>query len=219
MVTVHGPAGPGMDMRMNVDVRRGPGRGMGMGMHRGGGHEMGLGWAINNPKIREQLGITPDQVTKIRQETLSFQKAEILSRADLQVKRLELHSLLEAETPDRVAIDKSLHAANAAQFTVEKAAIDHQLAMRALITPEQRQKLEKMREEFRRPGAGFGGPGGARGMMRQGGNVMYMRPDGGDRVRSGENAWRMRRGAGDTAHPAPQSAQPVPSQPQAPPQQ
>ena len=92
-VTVHGPEGPGMGMgpmRMDVDVRRGPGMGMemgpgmgmgmgpgmgrgmgmGMGMHRGGGHEMGLEWAINNPKLREQLLITPEQVVKIRQEAL-----------------------------------------------------------------------------------------------------------------------------------------------------
>jgi len=88
---------------------------------------------------------------KIRQEALNFRKTEILSRADLEVKRLELDSLLEAETPDRAAIDKSLRAANAAQFTVEKAAIDHQLAVRDLVTPEQRKKLEKMREEFEAP--------------------------------------------------------------------
>jgi Spy/CpxP family protein refolding chaperone len=198
-VTVHGPEGPGMDMRMDVDVRRGPGMGMdmgsgmgrgmgmGMGMHRGGGHEMGLEWAINNPKLREQLLITPEQVAKIRQESLNFRKAEILSRADLEVKRLELDSLLEAETPDRAAIEKSLRAANAAQFTVEKAAIDHQLAVRDLVTPEQRKKLEKMREEFRRPGAGPGGPGGPRGMTHPGGNVFYMRQDGGGMMHPGAN--------------------------------
>ena len=245
-VTVHGPEGPGMDMgpmRMDVDVRRGPGMGMemgpgmgmgmgpgmgrgmgmGMGMHRGGGHEMGLEWAINNPKLREQLLITPEQVAKIRQESLNFRKAEILSRADLEVKRLELDSLLEAETPDRAAIDKSLRAANAAQFTVEKAAIDHQLAVRDLVTPEQRKKLEKMREEFRGPGAGPGGPGGPRGMTHPGGNVFYMRQDGGGIMHPGGNGMMrpnvektiiMRDGEA-TAMPAP----PQPPAPPAPPQQ
>ena len=224
-VTVHGPEGPGMDMRMDVDVRRGPGMGMeivpdmgmgmgpgmgmgrgmgmGMGMHRGGGHEMGLEWAINNPKLREQLLITPEQVAKIRQESLNFRKAEILSRADLEVRRLELDSLLEAETPDRAAIEKSLRAANAAQFTVEKAAIDHQLAVRDLVTPEQRKKLEKMREEFRRPGAGPGGPGGPRGMMHPGGNGI-MRPN-------VEKTIIMRSGEA--------TAMPAPPPPPAPPQQ
>jgi Spy/CpxP family protein refolding chaperone len=195
--------------------------GMEMGMRGRGGHEMGLEWAINNPKLREQLLITPEQIAKIRQETLKFQKAEILSRADLQVKRLELHSLLDAETPDRAAIDKSLREANAAQFTVEKTAIDHQLAMRALVTPEQRQKLEKMRQEFPRHNVEFGGPG-ARGMTHPGEKVMFMRRDDGGMMHPGGNATFMHPGvektiimrSGEaTAVPAP----PVP--PPAPPQQ
>ena len=237
-VTVHGPEGSGMGMgpmRMDVDVRRGPdmgqemgmghgmgmGRGMGMememGMHGRGGHDMGLEWAINNPKLREQLLITPEQVAKIRQETLNFQKAEILSRANLEVKRLELHSLLEADTPDRAAIDKSLREASAAQFTLEKAAIDHQLAMRALVTPEQRQKLEKMREEFRGPGAGPGGPG-ARGMMHPGGNVMYMREDGGGIMHPGGNGI-MRPNVEKTIIMRSGEATAVPAPPQPPPPQ
>jgi len=189
--------GPGMDMDMGpgMDMDMGPGMGMGMGRVRGmairmeGEHDMGLGRAIHDPKLREQLGITPEQVTKIRQEMLSFEKTEIMARADLQVKRLELHSLLEAETPDRPAIEKSLREANAAQFVLEKAAIDHQLDVRELLTPEQRQKLEKMRAEMPHPGAGPGGPGGM--MMRPagGGNFMYMRTPHVEKrviVRSGE---------------------------------
>ena len=209
--------GPGMGMEPGMGM--GMGRGMAMGMRREGGHEMGLEWAINNPKLREQLLITPEQVAKIRQESLSFRKAEILSRADLEVKRLELHSLLEAETPDRAAIDKSLRAANAAQFTVEKTAIDHQLAVRDLVTPEQRKKIEKMREEFPHPGAGPGGPD-ARGMMHPGGNAMFMRRDEGGMMHPGGNGMMrpnvektiiMRDGEATTV-PAPPQPPPAPPQ-------
>lgn len=224
MVTVRsleGP-GPGMGMgmgpgmRMEPDMGMGLGRGMGMGMRREGGHEMGLEWAINNPKLREQLLITPEQVVKIRQESLNFRKAEILSRADLEVKRLELHSLLEAETPDRAAIDKSLRAANAAQFTVEKTAIDHQLAVRDLVTPEQRKKLEKMREEFPHPGAGPGGPD-ARGMMHPGGNAMFMRRDEGGMMHPGGNGMFIRPDVEKTIIMRSGEATTVPAPPQPPP--
>jgi Spy/CpxP family protein refolding chaperone len=133
---------------------------------------MELGWVINNPKLREQLGITSQQAGKIRQETLNFEKTEIRSRADLQVKRLELHSLLAAETPDRAAIETSLRETNAAQFALEKASIDHRLDMRAMLTPEQRQKLQQLREEFFHRGAGQ--PRGERGTMRPGrGGMMH----------------------------------------------
>ncbi len=198
--------GPGMDMDMGpgMDMQMGPGMGMGMGRVRGmairmeGEDDMGLGRAIHDPKLREQLGITPEQVTKIQQEMLGFQKAEIMARADVEVKRLELHSLLEAETPDRAAIDKSLRAANEAQFTVEKAAIDHQLAVRELLTPEQRQKLEKMREEGPRHFAGPGGPGG---ITHPGKDVFFYRRDAGEMMHPGENEFFIRRDAGGVMHP------------------
>jgi Spy/CpxP family protein refolding chaperone len=150
----------------------------GMEMHRWGGHGMGMGMGmglarlVNNPKLREQLGITAEQAAKIRQEALDFQKAEIRSRADLQVNRLELHSLLSAETPDRAAIDKTLQQVNAAQFAMEKAGVEHQLAMSSLLTPAQMQKLQELRHEFG-PGAG---PRGQRGMMRPGGRMMRRGP-------------------------------------------
>lgn len=143
-----------------------------MGMRRGGGHGMGLAFLVNNPELRKKIGITDEQAAKIRQQTLDFRKAEIRSRADLEVKRLELRSLLAAETPDRAAIDKALEEVGAAQMTAAKTGIDFRLAMRGALTAEQREKLKAMRHEFERRGAGAGprGPGGpgARGMRRPG---------------------------------------------------
>ena len=172
MTADFGQGGPGGQMRDSWGRR--PGMRSRMGMHRWGGHEMELGWVINNPKLREQLGITSQQAGKIRQETLNFEKTEIRSRADLQVKRLELHSLLAAETPDRAAIETSLRETNAAQFALEKASIDHRLDMRAMLTPEQRQKLQQLREEFFHRGAGQ--PRRERGTMRPGRGGMMMHP-------------------------------------------
>jgi len=139
-----------------------------MGMHRRGGHEMGmrLAFLVNNPEMRKRLGITEEQAAKIRQQSLDFRKTEIRSRADLQVKRLDLHSLLAAETPDRAAIDSALQEVGAAQMALQKTNIDFRLAMRGALTPEQREKLIEMREEFQHRGAGPHGPGGPHGMMR-----------------------------------------------------
>jgi len=164
-----GEGGPGMGM----------GRGMGMrgGMHHRGGPGMGLGFLVNNPELRKKLGITDEQAAKIRQQTLEFRKAEIRNRADLEIKRLDLHNLMAADTPDRAAIDRTLQEVGAAQLALEKTTIDFHLAMRTALTPEQREKLKAMREEFRPRGEGqhrMGGPGGpggpgARGMRHPGG--------------------------------------------------
>ncbi len=149
----------------------GQGGGHGMGMHGRGGRGMGLAFLVNDPEMRKRLGITDEQAAKIRQQTLEFRTAEIRSRADLQVKRLELRSLMAADNPDRAAIDKTLQEVGAAQMAAEKNAVDFHLAMKGTLTPEQRQKLQQMRQEFGRRGEGQhgpGGPGGPRGMRKPG---------------------------------------------------
>lgn len=115
-------------------------------MHRH--REFMLARLVNNPTIRERVGITPEQAQKIRTETFDFRKAEIRNRADLEVKRLELRQLLSATTPDRNAIDSKLAEISATRLAQAKAAINFHLDMRAALTPDQKLKLQQMRQEF-----------------------------------------------------------------------
>jgi len=115
-----------------------------------------------DPAAREKLGITADQAAKIRQQTSEFRKAGIRGRADLQVNRLELQDLLRGDSPDRGAIDKKLDEMSAARLAQAKAQVHYRLAMRDILTPEQRQKLQQMRAESRRRGFSDGAPRGPR---------------------------------------------------------
>jgi Spy/CpxP family protein refolding chaperone len=108
---------------------------------------------VNNPAMREKLGITDEQAAKIRQQTFDFQKAEIRGRAEMQVRRLELKQLLTAANPDRAAIDQKLEQISTAQLAQRKLKVNYRLDMRAALTSEQRQKLQNLREEFRHPAA------------------------------------------------------------------
>ena len=113
---------------------------------------------VNQPEIRQRLGITAEQAAKIRTQTLDFRKTEIHTRAELAVNRLELRDLLAADQPDRNAIDGKLQEISALRLAGEKAAIDYRLAMREALTPEQRQKLRQMRDNFPQGGPGPQGP-------------------------------------------------------------
>ncbi len=143
---------------------------MGRGMHRHG--EFGLARLVANPEMRERLGISSEQATKIRQQELEFRKAQIRNRADHEVKRLELAELLAAEKPDRTQIDRKLREISDTRFAGEKSRIDHHLAMREALTPEQREKLKQMFSEMRRQhgerGFGHFGTGGPEGMKPRG---------------------------------------------------
>jgi Spy/CpxP family protein refolding chaperone len=122
-------------------------------------HEFMLARLANNPTFRERIGMTPEQAQKIRTETFDFRKAEIRNRADLQVKQLELRQLLSADTPDRSAINSKLEEISAARLTQSKAAVNFHLDMRAALTPDQKLKLQQMRQEFFQHRFGPGGPG------------------------------------------------------------
>lgn len=154
---------------------------MGPGAHRGRGewdHGRGrfergergrrgfaLSRLLNDPEIQKKVGISAEQVAKIRQQASAFRKAEIRQRADLEVKQVDLRDLLAVEKPDRAAIDSTLQQISAARLALEKARIDFRLNMKDALTPEQRQKLhEALRERWQaRRGTERRGPGGERG--------------------------------------------------------
>lgn len=124
-------------------------RGMG-GPGRGEGGPA-LSRMLSDPAIRQQVGVTADQVAKIRQQESDFRKAEIRNRADLEIKRMDLQDLLAAEKPDRAAIDSKLSEVGAAQLVMEKAAINNRLDMRAALTPAQHLKLQQILAQRRQP--------------------------------------------------------------------
>ena len=113
---------------------------------------------LRNPAFRERLGITPEQAARIEVQQSAFMKTMIRSRADVQVKRLELGELLAADKPDPALIDKKLSQLNEVQFAARKAAIENHLAMREMFTPEQRQKMRELFWEMRRGSERSGPP-------------------------------------------------------------
>jgi Spy/CpxP family protein refolding chaperone len=152
--------------------RDGFGRGRGMGMRGRGmeGREFGLGRLLKDPSIREQLGVSAEQAAKIRQQESDFRKTEIRSRADLEVKRIDLRDLLKADKPDRGAIDAKLQETSTTRLAFEKSAIDYRLNARDALTPAQREKLYQiMRDRHRPEGGGPGGPHGPHGIWQHGG--------------------------------------------------
>ncbi|HKM81625.1 MAG TPA: periplasmic heavy metal sensor [Candidatus Acidoferrum sp.] len=162
--------GPGEERGRWGHRRDGFGGGERMG-RRGFGREQGefgLARLLKDPAIREKLGITAEQAGMIRKQVSDFRKAEIRERADLEVKRVDLRDLLEADKPDRAAIDSKLQEISTARFALEKSAVHFRLAMREAITPEQRKKLHELMSERWRHGGGPVRPGGPRGERHKG---------------------------------------------------
>ena len=155
------PGGPGEEQGQWGQRHDGFGGGDHMGMRgfgRGRG-AFGLARLLNDPAIREKLGITAEQVGTIRKQESDFRKAEIRERADLEVKRVDLKDLLDADKPDRAAIDSKLQEISTARLALEKSAVHFRLTMREAITPEQREKLHQLMIDRWRHDGGPGRPG------------------------------------------------------------
>jgi Spy/CpxP family protein refolding chaperone len=103
-----------------------------------------------------------EQIAALR-STMEEQTAQ--TREALDEKRSEMHALWSAETPDRDAILAKQVEMDELRRELRTAHIDFRLAVRALLTPEQRAKLDATRGRGRggRHGRGGRGPGAGHG--------------------------------------------------------
>jgi len=116
---------------------------------------------LRNPEVLKRFGITDDQRKKLEDILFNIEKTGIEARATVQVRRLELRHLLEADNPDRGAIDKKLQEASQAQTALLRARLNALLDARSVFSKDQ---LEKLREAV----ANLRSPMGGRRMQGQG---------------------------------------------------
>ncbi|CUS35106.1 Spy/CpxP family protein refolding chaperone [Candidatus Nitrospira nitrificans] len=118
----------------------------------------------------KEIGLTPEQITKLKSMQLDFKRTEARLEADAKVAKLELHALLEDEQADLIAIqakvDQLKKAESACLFTVIKSKRN---AM-AMLTPDQREKDRAVHEHMKSGTQHGGGMGGMMGGM--GGGMM-----------------------------------------------
>lgn len=148
-----GPAG-GMGGPMQGGMMGGMGgmRDRGMGGHEGPLISIMLAH-------REELGLTPDQEQKLRQIRTDVTKDLIRRTADLQVAEIDLETLLEQSSWDLAAIEAKVRQIATLQADCRLSRLRSLAAGRALLTPEQLQKLQAIGHASVRPhpGPGRGG--------------------------------------------------------------
>ena len=145
--------------------RQGPGPGQEQrhGGHRGGG----FGPLLNNPELAAELGVTPEQVTALREAQYEQRKQTITLRSEVQLARLEVKKLMDAEPVDEAAVLAAVDAAGAKATALKKSAIQHMLKVREIVGQETLQKLRAhMRDQFRERRQGFRNEGGGQGPGR-----------------------------------------------------
>ena len=127
----------------------GPGFGDGPGFGRGRGFCQDRGFGRGDgPNIlaqAEALELTSEQIKKIKVMHLDMAKETVRLRSDLELKQLEMRELMSVDEPDLRLIEAKIDEMALLRTELQKKHIEHQLAVRNILTPEQRAKLELMR--------------------------------------------------------------------------
>lgn len=125
---------------------------------------------FGNPgAMKQDLGLTDAQITKIGEINLGFKKQMLDQREKLVPKEIRLERLLLEDTPDLGNVRKALREISDIKLEIQMIKVSHRLEIEKVLTQEQKTRLKGMRKhhrggpEGRRPGGpgrkGAGGPG------------------------------------------------------------
>jgi len=93
-------------------------------------------------KHEKDIGLSSDQVTKLKDMQLNMDKTRIKMEADIQVAERELKALIEDDKSDLGAIEAKLKQSQDTQVGLRLASIKARREVLALLTPEQRAKQQ-----------------------------------------------------------------------------
>lgn len=119
-------------------------------------------------KHAKEIGLTPEQIGKLKTLQLDFKRSEARLEADAKVAKLELHALLEDEKPDLNVIQAKVEQLKKAEAACLVTAIKSKRSAMAILTPDQREKERAVHEQMKsgaQHGGGMGGMMGGRGGM------------------------------------------------------
>ena len=99
-------------------------------------------------KQGKELGLTPEQVGKLKTMQLDLGRAQARAEADIKVATLELHALVEDEQTDSAAIQAKVDQLKKAEGGLLFTTIKSRRDAMAILTTEQREKDHAMRDKM-----------------------------------------------------------------------
>ena len=130
-------------------------------------HDHGGHYLKHLLKHAKEIGLTPEQITKVKAIQLDFKRSEARLEADEKVAKLELQALLEDEKADLTTIQAKVDQLKKAEAACLFTAIKSKRNAMVILTPDQREKEHAVHEQMMsggQHGAGGGGMGHG-GMM------------------------------------------------------
>lgn len=118
------------------------------GMDCHGQKGMGQGQWWENPMVVKDLGLSDKQAEQIDQLSLNHRKNVIKLEADLKIAEIEFRDMMEG-APSEADVRKKAKSLGQLREKLQDLRIDHMLAVRKVLTPEQQKKLQEMKPGMR----------------------------------------------------------------------
>jgi Spy/CpxP family protein refolding chaperone len=99
--------------------------------------------------LKSEIGLTPQQEKKIEDMMLAYEENAIRRGSDVKVMELKFASLLKGNRIDRREMEKLAREIGKMKTDLQVGHLNYLLDVRDTLTPEQIQKLEKMKDQFR----------------------------------------------------------------------
>ena len=129
---------------------RGGGHAFGMARHDMSGHGSMTSHVLRNLlKHQQDLGLTDDQVTKLKVLALDQDRARIRAHADVQVAERELRALIADEKTELSVIEAKVKERESFEGKLSFMGIKAKRDLYAVLTPEQREKQKALRNQMR----------------------------------------------------------------------
>lgn len=129
---------------------RGGGQAFGMARHGMSGHGGMPSHVLRNLLRHQQdLGLTEDQVTKLKVLALDQDRAQIRAHADVQVAERELRALVTDEKTELPVIEAKIKERESFEAKLSFMGIKAKRDLYAVLTSEQREKQKTIRDQMR----------------------------------------------------------------------
>lgn len=126
------------------------GKGHAMSRHGGHGHGGGTTHLLRHLlKNKQELGLTDEQVTKLRTTALDADRARIRAEADAMISERELRAMMWDEKAQLPAIEAKVKEKEALEATVRIIGIRARRELIGVLTPEQQVKQKALWEHHR----------------------------------------------------------------------
>ena len=93
---------------------------------------------------KDELGLTPEQARTLRELRADFQRGAITRTSEIELAFLDLRDLMEQDTPDLTTVETQARKIALLRADQRVAGIKMVQAIKAVLTPEQREKLKQL---------------------------------------------------------------------------